>query len=210
MLPACPPPSSHLPATRGTQQKSKPSSRPAGYIRRLALAPLPARRPPLRRLPHHHNPPPRPASAPAPAWGPARRRRPRKRGRGSAEDATRRHGGGRFLNLGPAGAAMSPPCPGDPSAPDPGAPVPRRPRRPPRPSAGRRCSPWWRMAVDSPRQIRARRVAPRMAATTAEENVDVNTRPFIGRSRLGGSSDRTAGAGRQGTPRAGAGRRPSG
>ncbi|CAN0434801.1 unnamed protein product [Rangifer tarandus platyrhynchus] len=33
-----------------------------------------------------------------------------------------------------------------------------------------------------------------MAATTAEENADVNTRHFIGRRRLGGSSDRASGA----------------
>lgn len=33
-----------------------------------------------------------------------------------------------------------------------------------------------------------------MAATTAEENADVNTQAFIGRRRLGGSAGRAAGA----------------
>lgn len=162
--------------------------------------------PPLPR------PPPRPDSAPDPARPgvPRGGGTPRKRRRGSANGTTHRHGGGRFPDPGPAGAAMSPPGPGDPSAPNPGAPVPRRRRCRSRPPARRRSLPWWRMAVDSPKQIRAGRVAPRMAATTAEENVDVNTRPFIGRSRLGGSSDRAAGAGREETPCAGARKHSSG
>lgn len=40
-----------------------------------------------------------------------------------------------------------------------------------------------------------------MAATTAEENADVNTQPFIGERRLGGSYDPVAGAGQSDVPR---------
>lgn len=126
--------------------------------------------------------------------GPATRQRPRKRGRGRVNSGARRHGGGRFPSSKPASpAAMSPPCPGGPGTSSWAASNGQSAQRTPEAPASRDCSPWWRMAVDSPKQIRARRVAPRMAATTAEENADVNTQPFIGRRRLGGSYGLAAG-----------------
>lgn len=183
----------------------KPNSklaRRADYIRRLSLSPQPLRRPPLRQLATS----PRPACSPAPAG----RRVPRGGGGAPATEngpggaARRRHGGRRLPRPWPAGSAAAAgprPCLSDPSTPGPAAPTPRRPRDRVRPPTGQRCSPWWRMAVDSPRQIRARQVAPRMAATRAEENADVNTRLFIRQRRLGVSSERAAGAGPSGSTR---------
>ena len=134
-------------------RKSNSNSKPTGYIRRLPS-------PRSHRGARHYSvchiiiPPAPPPPQLQPGPGSWRRRRPRKRS--SANSAARRHGGSRFPSPGPAGpaAAMSPLSQGGHSSPGLVGPALRRSRRRFRPPAEQRCSPWWRMAVDSPRQIR--------------------------------------------------------
>lgn len=186
-----------LPPT-APDRKSNSNSRIAGYIRQLPGSPLPSRHPPLQHLPHHHTPPAPPPLKPGSGFREVAAPPEAEKELGRA--ARRRHGGRRFPR--PASlAAIVPPCPGGPNTPGSAAPAAQRPRYRSRQPVGRCCSPWWRMAMDSPRQIRAKQVAPRMAATRAEEIADVNTRLFIGRRRLGGSADPVAEVGPSNTVR---------
>lgn len=145
---------SHFQDAHGSRQKIG-LKLPTRQLHKAApLSRLAVRRPPLQRLPHHHTPPPRLRPSFSRARDPARRRRPRKQR--SASSAARRHGGSPFTCPGPArpAGAMSPPSQGGHRFPGLAAPALPRPGCRVRPPVEQRCSPWWRMAVDSPRQTR--------------------------------------------------------